>query len=54
MVEHATVYSKTDINAVLQILLSLTELNAEEDGQQCGGQDAPLLDAVGDGEAVRR
>ena len=27
------------------------EHDAEEDGEQCGYQDAPLLDAVGNGEA---
>ena len=32
----------------------LTEHDAEEDGEQCGGQDASLLDAVGDGEAARQ
>ena len=26
----------------------------EEDGKQDGGQDTPLLDAVGDGEAARQ
>ena len=28
--------------------------DAEEDGEQCGGQNASLLDAVGDGEAARQ
>ena len=32
----------------------LTEHDAEEDGEQYWGQDASLLDAVGDGEAVRQ
>ena len=32
----------------------LTEHDVEEDGEQCWGQDAPLLDAVGDGEAARQ
>ena len=28
--------------------------DAEEDGEQCGGQDTSLLDIVGDGEAARQ
>ena len=32
----------------------LTEHDAEEDGEQCEGQNAPLLDAIGDGEAARQ
>ena len=32
----------------------LMEHNAEEDGEQSGGQNASLLDAVGDGEAARQ
>ena len=31
-----------------------TEHDAEEDGEQCGGQNESLLDAVGDGEAARQ
>ena len=53
-VEHAAVCSKTDVDAIWQVLLCLTEHNVEENGEQCGGQDAPLLDAVGCGEAARR
>ena len=34
--------------------LFLTEHDAEEDGEQYGGQDASLLDVVGDGEAARQ
>ena len=30
------------------------EHDAEEDGEHCGGKNASLLDAVGDGEAVRQ
>ena len=30
------------------------EHDTEVDGEQCGGQDAPLLDAVGDGVAARQ
>ena len=36
------------------VVFSLTEHDAEEDGQQCRGQNASLLDAVGDGEAARQ
>ena len=32
----------------------LTEYDAEKDGEQCGGQNATLLDAVGDGKAARQ
>ena len=35
-------------------LFCFTEHDVEEDGEQCGGQNAPLLGAVGDGEAVRQ
>ena len=52
-VEHAAVCSKTDVDYVWQVLLCLNENDCEEDGEQCGDQDASLLDAVGDGEAVR-
>ena len=48
------VRAKTDVDAVWQILFCLTERAAEEDGEQCGGQNAALLDAVGNGEAVRQ
>ena len=41
-VKHAAICSETDIDAVWQVL------------QQCLGQDAPLLDAVGDGEDARQ
>ena len=30
------------------------KLDAEEDGEQCGGQNASLPDAVGDGKAARQ
>ena len=40
--------------AVWQIVFCLTEHDAEEDGEQCEGQNASLLDAVGDGEAARQ
>ena len=54
MVEHAAVCSETDVDAVWQILFCLSEHDAEEDGEQCGGQNASLLDAVGDWEAARQ
>ena len=41
-----------DVDAVWLVLLCLREHDAEEDGKQCGSQDAFLLDAVGDQEAV--
>ena len=36
------------------MVFCLKEHNAEEDGEQCGGQKASLLDAVGDGEDARQ
>ena len=36
------------------VVFCLTEHDAEEDGEQCRGQNAFLLDAAGDGEAVRQ
>ena len=53
-VEQTAVCSETDINAVWQIHLCLMEHDAEEDGEQCGGQNASLLNTVGDGETVRQ
>ena len=46
-VEETAVCSETDVDAVWQVLLRLTEHDAEEDGKQCGGQNASLIDAVG-------
>ena len=46
--------SETNVDAVWQVFFCLTEHDAEEDGEQCGGQNASLLDAVGDGEAARQ
>ena len=40
---------KTDVDAIWQVLFCLTEHAAEEDEEKCGGRDAPLLDATGDG-----
>ena len=45
---------ETDIDTVWKVLFCLTEHDAEEVGEQCGGQNASLLDAVGDGEAVQQ
>ena len=53
-VEETAVCSETDVDAVWQILFCLTKHDAEEDGEHCGGQNASLLDAVGDGEAARQ
>ena len=53
-VEETAVCWETDVDAVWQLLFCLTEHDAEEDGEQCGGQNASLLDAVGDGEAARQ
>ena len=44
-VEETAVCSETDVDAVWQVLFSLTEHDAEEGGEQCGGQNASLLDA---------
>ena len=46
--------SETDVDAIRQVLFCLTEHDGEEDGEQCRSQNATLLDAVGDGEAVRQ
>ena len=53
-VEETAVCSETDVAADRQVLFCLTEHDAEEGGEQCGGQNASLLDAVGDGEAARQ
>ena len=53
-VKETAVCSETDVDDVWQVLFCLTEHDAEEDGQRCGCQDAPLLDAVGDREAARQ
>ena len=51
-VEETAVCSEKDVDAVWQVLVFLTEHDAEEDGEQCGDQNASLLDAVGDCEAA--
>ena len=53
-VEQIVVCSETNADAVRQVLFCLTEHDAEEDGEQGRGQDASLLDAIGDGKAARR
>ena len=53
-VEETAVCLETDVDAVWQVVFCLTEHDAEEDGEQCGGQNASLLDAVGNGEAARQ
>ena len=53
-VAETAVCSKTDVNAVWQVLFCLTERDTDGDVEQCGGQDASLLSAVGDGEAARQ
>ena len=51
-VEETAVCSETDVDAIWQVLRCLMEHDDEEDGEQGGGQDAPLLDAIGDGELL--
>ena len=41
--EHAAVCSETDVDTVWQVLPSLTEHDAEEDGEQCRSRTPPLL-----------
>ena len=53
-VKETAVCSETDVDAVWQVLLSLTAHFDEEDGEQCGGQHASLLDDIGDGETARQ
>ena len=48
MVEETAIHSEMDVDVVWQVLFCLTEHDAEEDGEQCGGQNASLLDAVGE------
>ena len=53
-VEETAVCSETDVDDVWQVLFCLTEHDGEEDGEQCVGQKASLLDSVGDGEGARQ
>ena len=50
--EHTAICSKTDADAIWQVFFCLTEQDAADDGEQGWGQDAPLLDASGDGAAA--
>ena len=51
-IEEIAVCSETDVDAIWQVQFCLTNHDAKEYGEQCGGQDASLLDIVGDGEAA--
>ena len=51
-VEETSICSETDVDAIWQVQFCLTNHDAKEYGEQCGGQDASLLDIVGDGEAA--
>ena len=42
-VAETAVCSETDVDAVWQVLFCLTEHDAEENGKQCGAQNASLL-----------
>ena len=42
-VEETAVSSETDVDVVWQVLFCLTKHDAEEDGEQCGGQNVPCL-----------
>ena len=53
-VEMTAVCSEMDVDAVWQVLFCLTGRDAEEGSEQRGGQDAPLLNAVGNGETARQ
>ena len=53
-VKETAVCSETGVDVVWQVVVCHTEHHAEEDGEKFGGQNASLLDAVGDGEAARQ
>ena len=53
-VKETAVCSETDVDAVWQVLFCLTEHNVDEYGEQCEGQNASLLDGVGDWKAARQ
>ena len=48
-VEETAVCSEMDVDAVWQVLFCLKAHDAEEDREQCGGQNTSLLDTAGDG-----
>ena len=41
-VEETAIRSETDVDAVWQVFFSLTERDAEEDGEQCRGKNVSL------------
>ena len=51
-VEETAVCSETDVDANWQVFFCFTDYHIEEDGEQDAGQDTPLLDTFGDGEAA--
>ena len=53
-IQETAVCSKTDVDSVWQVLFCLKEHYAEEDGDQCGGQNASLLDAIKMGNLLDR
>ena len=53
-VKQIGVSSLTDVDAVWPVLFCLKKHDAVEDGEQGRGQDASLLDATGDGKAIRQ
>ena len=53
-VEKTAVCSETDVDVIWQVLFCLTEYDTEEDGEQCGGQNASLLDATGDWKVAQQ
>ena len=53
-VEETVICSETVVDVGWQVIFCLMEHDAEDDGEQCEGQNTFLLDAVGDEEAVRQ
>ena len=54
-VEETAVCSETDVHAVWQVLFCLTVHDAEEDGEQCGDQNAsqePVLATANMGKSL--
>ena len=54
MLEETAVCLEIDVDAIWQVVFCIIKHDAEEDGEQCGGQDASLLDTVGDGGAAQQ
>ena len=46
-VEETAFCLEMDVDATLQVLICLTEHDAEEEGEQSGGLNASLIDAFG-------